>query len=103
MENASLNSKVMMMESNIEIEDVTVKLDIFRKSFLGLLRSMMKNCKFLKFCTTLGKMCSTVQNVDLKTIVYDISTSIHSLLCGKQAIIHNIPTISVTRKYNYNY
>jgi hypothetical protein len=48
-------------------------------------------------------MCSTVQNVDLRTIIYDISASIHSLLCGKQAIIHNIPTISVTRKYNYNY
>ena len=105
-QNSSVADRVKIIQKDltaISVTDIAVKINDFRNSFLNLLRSLIKNCKFVAFCTTQGKMCSTVKNLEINSIIYDLSKNIYSLLCGNQPTIYGIPTISIPRKYYNNY
>ena len=94
----SVSERVMLYDKDVGVPNIAKKLKFFRDTYLQFIRFLWLDSKLIAFCSTLGKMQSTVKDVNLKTIIHAFGANIYSLLCANQGIVQNIPTISIKRK-----
>ena len=88
----------MLYDKDVGVPNIAKKLKFFRDTYLQFIRLLWLDSKLIAFCSTLGKMQSTVKDVNLKTIIHTFGANIYSLLCVNQGIVQYIPTISINRK-----